>query len=321
MTKVKIKPWFCIRFAASFLLIAWLLYSIDFKEVWEPLSPHGWAYLGLLFVVINIDRMLMSYKWRILLRAKNITISFLDILRSYYVGTFWGIFLPSTVGGDVVRAYRVSKHTGSKKDIASSVVMERILGAVTGLMMSVVCLLVAVVFVGVFNWRLVAGVSLFLLLLVFLIFFSFQARIKEWLSKKSILQREGFVGKLGRVYSSYQDYGSQHGAILRFVAWSVVEQCVPIVGVYLTACALGKDVSFLHVAIFVPLVMTIAKVPMTLDGFGVREGMYVYLFSLVGIAKGDAFVIGLVSHVVANLALLPGFLYSSFSRSSSKGLF
>jgi glycosyltransferase 2 family protein len=318
---LKAKLWFCVRFSASFILISWLLYSIDFREVWKPISPHGWFYVALLFVVINIDRVLMSYKWRILLKAKNIKISFLDTLRSYYIGTFWGIFLPSTIGGDVVRAYRVSGHIGSRKDIASSVVMERILGAVTGLMMSVICLLIAVVFIGVFDWQLVIGVSLFFLIFLVMVIISFQGRIREWLNQKSILKKEGYWGKLIRVYSSYLEYGMHHGALLRFVAWSVLEQCVPIIGVYLTACALGKDISILHVAIFVPLVMTIAKVPMTLDGFGVREGMYVYLFSLVGISNGDAFVIGLVSHVVANLALLPGFIYSSFYYSPSKSIF
>ncbi len=318
---MKIKSWLLVRFGAGILLISWLSYSIDFKKVWQPITPRGWLYLVLLFVVINIDRVLMSYKWRILLTAKNIVISFGDIVKSYYVGTFWGIFLPSTVGGDVVRAYRVAKHTGSTKDIASSVMMERILGALTSLLLSIICLLVAVVFVGVFDWQLVIGVSLVFVVAVVIVAFSFHGRLQDRLARTSMLERQGVWGKLGRVYNSYMDYGRHHGALARFVAWSAVEQCVPVIGVYLTALALGKDISFLYAVIFVPLVMTLAKIPLSLDGYGIREGLYVYLFSLVGISHGDAFVIGLLSHVVANLALLPGFIYSSFSISSSKSLF
>ena len=63
--------------------------------------------------------------------------------------------------------------------------------------------------------------------------------------------------------------------------------------------------------------MTLTKLPISLDGYGVREGLYVYLFALVGVSNSDAFVVGLVSHVIANLSLLPGFFYSSFFTPSS----
>lgn len=308
---MKIKPWFILRFAASFLLVAWLLYSIDFNEVWTSIPSHGWIYIILLFLVINADRVLMSYKWRILLKAKDIFIPFPEILKSYYIGTFWGIFMPSTIGGDVIRAFRVSKQQRSKKDIISSVVIERVLGACTGLFMSVVCLVVAFEVADVFDWRLDMGVTAVFLVVAVGFAVSFQGRIRLWLNNRGFHERQGILGKLARIYDSYRDFGDQRGALLLFAVWTLAEQCVPILGVYLTALALGKEVSFFHVAIFVPLVMTIAKVPMTLDGFGVREGLYVYLFSLVGISGDDAFAIGLISHVVANLALLPGFIYSS----------
>jgi glycosyltransferase 2 family protein len=132
------------------------------------------------------------------------------------------------------------------------------------------------------------------------------------LDRKSAFKKEGFWGKLARLYGSYREYRNHQGALLRFIAWSALEQCVPIIGVYLTAAALGRDVSFLSCAIFVPLIMTLTQFPISLDGYGVREGLYVYLFALVGVSNTDAFVIGLVSHVIANLSLLPGFFYSSF---------
>ena len=115
-----------------------------------------------------------------------------------------------------------------------------------------------------------------------------------------------------RLYGSYHEYRNHHGALLRFIAWSALEQCVPIICVYLAADALGRDVPFLPLVIFVPLIMTLTKIPISLDGYGVREGLYVYLFALVGVSNTDAFVIGLVSHVIANLSLLPGFFYSSY---------
>jgi glycosyltransferase 2 family protein len=309
---MKAKLWFCLRFGSSFLLIAWLLYSIDFKQVWKPITHTGWIYLFLFFVVINIDRALMAYKWCILLKAKGIELSFTDALRGYFFATFWGIFLPSTVGGDTVRAYRAAKQVESKKDIVSSIVLERVLGALTALMVALVCLGVAFWFMDVFDWRVELGLFIVCSVFAVLVFASFHGRIFLWLENKSAFEKEGLWGKLARLYHSYQEYRNHHWALLRFMAWSAVEQCVPIIGVYLTALALGRDVSFLHCAVFVPLIMTLTKFPISLDGYGVREGLYVYLFALVGVSNSDAFVIGLVSHVIANISLLPGFFYSSF---------
>ena len=170
---MKAKLWFCLRFGSSFLLISWLLYSIDFNQVWKPITHTGWIYLLMLFVVINIDRALMAYKWCILLKAKGIALSFTEALRGYFFATFWGIFLPSTVGGDAIRTYRAAKLVESRKDIVSSIVMERVLGAFTALMTAVVCLAVAVEFMGVFDWRLVAGMFLVCMIFVGLVYISF----------------------------------------------------------------------------------------------------------------------------------------------------
>jgi glycosyltransferase 2 family protein len=310
---MKAKLWLYLRFGSSLLLISWLLHSIDFNQVWKPITHTGWIYLLVFFIVINIDRALMAYKWCILLKAKGTSFPFMDALRGYYFATFWGIFLPSTVGGDTVRVLRTAKQVESSKDIVSSVIMERVLGALTALMVAVVCLGVAFVSLDVFDWRIEAG--LFFLFLVFtgLVFASFHDRLLVWLDSKSAFERVGLWGKLARVYGSYREYRNHHGALLRFMAWSALEQCVPSIGVYLTAHALGRDVSFLYCLILVPLIMTLTKLPLSLDGYGVREGLYVYLFALVGVANTDAFIIGLVSHVIANLSLLPGFFYSSYS--------
>lgn len=314
---MKAKLWLCLRVGSSLLLISYLLYSIDFKEAWRPITHTGWIYLFLFFVVINIDRALMAYKWCILLKVKGIAISFAEALRGYFFATFWGIFLPSTVGGDTIRAFRAAKLVESKKDIISSIVMERVLGALTALAIALVCMGVAFWTMDVFDWRVELGIFLLASVFVVLLFFSFHDRIFIWLDRKSAFEKEGLWGKLARLYHSYREYRYHHGALLRFIAWSAVEQCVPTLGVYLTALALGRDVSFLHCAIFVPLIMTLTKFPISLDGYGVREGLYVYLFALVGVSNSDAFVIGLVSHVIANLALLPGFFYSSIVLSNS----
>jgi uncharacterized protein (TIRG00374 family) len=308
LMKKKLFVW--LRMVASLWVICFLIRSMDVSMVLRPISLHGWLYLGLSVVILNLDRFLMSYKWSILLKARGIRFSFPELVRGYYIGTTWGSVLPGTIGGDVIRAYRLSHQGTASTDVVSSVILERALGAVAGLMMAALCLIVAAAILQVFPW----WITLLTLLGGFLaIAFTWMLLRKKQVpdsSSEPSRPRAGWIKRLTTVYEACLDYRQHPMAMVRFVAWSLVEQCVPVVCVYLTALALGIPASLLSVATFTPLVVTLSKIPVSVDGFGIREGLYVYLLGLVGVTPSEAFTLGLVSHVIGNVSLLPGFLIS-----------
>ena len=80
--------------------------------------------MGCIWIVL--DRFLMSYRWNILLAAKNISIPFLQIVKICFVGAFSGNFLPSSIAPDAVRVYFASKYSSNTTDIVSSVFIDRI---------------------------------------------------------------------------------------------------------------------------------------------------------------------------------------------------
>lgn len=309
-----------LRLGASLLLVVLLLRQIDIDQAWYPVDPAGWGWLLLAALLLNGDRVLMAYKWRLLLKPQGVTISLPAAVRSYFIGTYWGIFLPGTVGGDVVRACCVVRQEQGLEAVVSSIVLERILGTITSLLIAVVCVVLAVTVAGVVDWRLAVLAGVLSLLGMGALALSMQGRWHDWLERHPRVQGSRALGKLVRCYRAYQVYRHHRAVMLRFVAWTVLEQCVPIVCVYLTALALRLPVTFMSVVIFTPLIISFAKIPISLDGFGVREGLYVYCFALVGLPRGDAFLLGLVSHVIGNLALLPGFLYSWLVPAPTPGL-
>jgi uncharacterized protein (TIRG00374 family) len=130
---------YLLRIAVSVALVAYLAYSAQAWRALRPLSPHGWAYVVLIAVLVNLDRIVMAYKWGILLKAVGVDLSFGDAVRHYYIGTFWGMFLPASVGGDVIRTYRVSAQTRMGGEAASSVILERVLGLLATLIMAIAC--------------------------------------------------------------------------------------------------------------------------------------------------------------------------------------
>jgi len=309
---VKRRVFFYLRLGVSLLLIGFFVSTIDFREAFRPIRPLGWFYIIMALVLANVDRALMGYKWNILLRIKGIALPFGDVLASYYVGTFWGQFLPMTLGGDVVRAYRVSGQIGSKADIVSSIVLERLLGVVSSLLVGLLSVGLFLVLVSAADWKVAVILVVSCLVCVAIIYLSFTNWLKEWLDRGFLLRRKGWVQGAIRVYHSYKSYQSHRGPMLRFLAWSVVEQWFPILCSYLVSQALDLDVPFWSFVVFIPVILSLARIPIALNGFGVTEGLFVYFFSFAGMATGDAFMIGFLGHILGILAVLPGFLYCSF---------
>jgi uncharacterized membrane protein YbhN (UPF0104 family) len=77
-----------------------------------------------------LDRVVMAGKWRILLAAQGLVHSLGELVRTYFVATFYGTFLPTGVGGDVIRIMQVGRGNERALAVTASVVMERVLGLI-----------------------------------------------------------------------------------------------------------------------------------------------------------------------------------------------
>ena len=99
------------QLAISLGIMVYFLTTSDFSEAMRPIPASGWGYFLLTGVLANCDRVLMAFKWNLLLQVKQLRVPFREVLKSYYFGTFWGIVLPSSIGGDAVRVYRFASLT------------------------------------------------------------------------------------------------------------------------------------------------------------------------------------------------------------------
>ena len=111
--------------AAIFVVCAFFL---DLGAVVEVLSRVSGAWLLLIFGLMTVDRFLMAWKWSVLLQALGVELSFGRLVRIYYQGTLAGIFLPSGIGGDLLRAHWVSRETGATHQVYASLIMEKMIG-------------------------------------------------------------------------------------------------------------------------------------------------------------------------------------------------
>ena len=133
------------RLTFALALLGYTLYRADPREVWDVCKRATLVPLLIAAALAIVDRAVMAYRWFVLLRpleGRNLP-PFKTILRIFFVSSFVGTFLPASIGGDAVRAYSLSNHAVPIADSMASVVVDRMLGVLSVLLMALLGLVLA----------------------------------------------------------------------------------------------------------------------------------------------------------------------------------
>lgn len=127
---------FFYRFVITSSLLGIIIWKIGgIRKVGEILSGINLEYLLIIFIVHTADRALMTFKWLRLLGCKKIYIPLLTGLKIYCSSMIWGMFLPSTIGSDAIRAHMTTQRGYDAKEILASVIIERMAGFLSALLL------------------------------------------------------------------------------------------------------------------------------------------------------------------------------------------
>jgi len=293
------------RVALSIGLLLLIFLFVDLGEMVTRLrAVDPWLFVALL-ALLTADRFLMAFKWLLLVRAQELRLTFPQALRAYYISSFAGLFLPMTVGADIIRAMAV-RRAGSTPKILATIALERGLGAVSQILLAALSLSMIVVLgldLGVSNLQLAVIVVLLLVILLAGLPFSFwlAARVARALETRGSLAR-----KVAELADAYAESRHHRVVIGTFLLLTVIEGFFPIAWYWVAALALGLDLPFILFVATIPIVFMVARLPISLGGMGVLEGSFVILAGLLGIATDDAFSIVILCRLAEVLALLPG---------------
>ena len=100
-------------------LLAVLYRHVDFAAFRAALAGLKWGWLPLIYALFFLNTTLSSWKWQMLLRADGVRVPLGSLLASYLIGSFFNLFLPSSIGGDSYRVVDASRHGGAAKSFAS----------------------------------------------------------------------------------------------------------------------------------------------------------------------------------------------------------
>ena len=248
------------------------------------------------------DRFLMTYKWWLLLRSRELVVSLWIAFRAYLASSLYGLVLPVTVGADAVRILAL-RHLGMM-EVTASIVIERGLGVIAmGAVGLVSCLLLAgtvgEIEVGRVTFILVATIATMTILFIASLY------LADYWATEGQPTKSPKHPRLAKIVEAYGRYRHQPGLLSGFFLLSVAESLLCALIAYIAAIGLGLSVP-LHILIAtVPLALASARLPISLGGFGVQEGAFVFLAGLVGVSSTNALSIMLVSDIAMLIALLP----------------
>ena len=315
------KTW--LRVAITLLLCAALLtFVVDVRVVGETLARCNPAWALVTLAALTFDRVLMSYKWGLLLAIRGHRIGLLRQLMVYCSAMMWGLALPSTVGADGIRVVLTRRFGVRADDTLATILVERGIGFICALstaLIGIVVLRTQFDLSPTFD-TLVLACGLGLLGAIAIVTFSFSETSLQWVLR--ILPRRVAASRaaslLTKLHGAYRSLAVDRPRLLYFGALTLLEQCVTICCYGLTAWALGIEFNAVFLFAAVPLAILVSRLPISIDGIGVYEGIFIAIMTLGGVRPDDSLAISLAMRALQIVVWLPWWLALAFTTKSMR---
>ena len=281
---MKKKYWVLVlRLGISFGLIGFFLVTLahkngglgvalkKFVDAFSGASPAWLIPAGLLHIV---GFSLTSLRWKILLKAQGVSTEYRRLFSYYFMAAFFNNFLPSTIGGDAVRAIESKRFTGNTATSVMVVIVERL----TGLMALVLIALAALIIKILEHSEQHRGISIFLAAAVtgFIVLIGI-LHPKTAPGFLRLLQRifpAKIHSKFEQAFASVATFYKKPAALLGALGVSVVFQFNMVVYYYLIARALHQAPQVVDFMLKVPIMIFLLMTVPAINGLGVRTASF-----------------------------------------------
>jgi len=280
--------------SAVLLILLFKFNKIDVHILITDIKSSDKLLLSVGFIILLFTYILGFLRWKMLLKEIGINALIKRLIVSYSGGLFFSIFLPSTIGGDIVRTADLAEHTRKTKEVIATVFLDRLSGYIG--------LVIVVLPAFLFGGRLVRDKMVFsslaailgLLVLILLVLFNktIYAKINGLLATPGAGRIRAAIRNLHREIHIFR---SRRKLIAYNLILSVIIQALLPVSAFFIALSLGVKVNLLYFFIFLPIIGAITLLPIAIGGLGLREYLFVLYFAKVGVAKQLAVAMSLLS--------------------------
>lgn len=294
-----------LRIGTGLAVLFWLYNALGSDALIQAWGKIDVLLFGGAVFVQCLGYLLGSFRWRILLRGSGVEVPFLTAFHPYYLGLFFNQFLPTSVGGDAIRVYKLYKQGYAGEGLAASTMIDRLIGLLALLILASLAVIFSeenVVPEAVVTMVTIALSAFSVCTLLFFIF----PLPDSLFARVSRIDPHTFLGRFLRVLRVCRTYKGSSVLLVSSLLLSFLLQGLMILVYVILARALDLDVSLTMLFIAVPLVFVATALPLTIGGLGVREGVLVVVLGLFGVGIVPSGQLASVYLIALWLSVIPG---------------
>lgn len=275
--KLKKSLFFILRLFVTLFLLYLVYHRIDLKLVKNLLSTSNYYYLLIALLIFLLSNITGAIQWYLLLKSqkgKELSLSY--IIKLYLLSSFFNNFLPTNVGGDVVKVYKLIKINYKKNIIFSSIIWDRFIS---------IMILISFSFIAGFLFLkkkiIFIGFIAFLLIIFLIILLIKKYNAGRFLLKiVRIIKNEKIKYFLEEFLISFKIYLQRSKYILGFYLLSFVTQFLKIYISVFIAKSMNLNINMTEIFFIIPIIGIAAFLPISINGIGIKEhlGSFLYMY-------------------------------------------
>ena len=296
-----------VKILVSGGLLFWLLSKMDRGQLWDTLQHASPVWLALALCLYFLVMLISAWRWQRLLEAQHVQVGFKHLTASFLVASFFNNFLPSNIGGDVIRIRDTAEAAGSKTRAATIVLLDRAIGLIGLVFVAALGATIATElgdsepFNPQWLWL---GMAIGSVVIVFLLFFP--KMIGTLLTPLRVFHQEWVGLQISRLVHAMERFAQAPAALLQCFSGALVVQGV-LIGFYASvAYAMHIPMPAVHLAVLIPMSFVVQMLPLSVNGFGLRESIFVFYFARLGLPKESAIALSFLGQALIMLFSVSG---------------
>ncbi len=292
--------------------LLWILFSVtgvDVRVLWADIRNASPSWIVAALVILSVNTLASTWRWHLLLEAQGIPIARTRLLGSFLVAMFFNNFLPSNIGGDVVRIRDTAGPARSKTLATMIVAVDRVLGLMGLVLVAAVGATMAAGGSGhpaAPIWPLWLWGGLIFSAMVMAPAVLAPAGFGRLLRPLAFIHPEWVEQRIETLTSALGRFRNRPGALAETFAGAVFVQALMVIYYLAIVYALDIPIGLWDLAVIVPISFVVQMVPISVNGFGIREATFSLYFRRLGLPIQSAVLLPLVATGLTMLFSLGG---------------
>ena len=307
-----------LRFIVSFSLMGGVLYYFrgQLPTVFQYLKEVRLSYFALALGVFFCGLLAVAFRLRSVVQVHGTKLSVSAAYYANLIALFFNNVLPSTIGGEMVKAYYLYRHSKGSVTIFSAVVVDRLFGLATMLLISISSIFFLDIAQG--SHKIMGSIVMLTAATITLAVLIFNKKIVDGLCQLHIpLLPAIFLEKIRDIYRSMYEYREHKGIIGSCFSLTVLGQLSFIVVNYLLATSLSLDIPFGFFFFFIPILLIMGVAP-SVNGIGVREATFLFYLTEFTTSEKALALSLLTTFFMIFVGILSGIVYAFKGRIGSE---